>query len=68
MFVCFMIICCFFICVFSLAVVFAVSFARRIVLLVFAQINKNLKPTKTYKNLQEPAQICKNTDIYINTQ
>ncbi len=62
-----MIICMFFV-VFLLAVVVVVSIARLVVLVVFVQTNKNLKPTETHKNLQEPAKTNKNTEININTQ
>ena len=56
------------VCVFFLSVVVAISFARFVVLVVFVQTTKNIKPRKTYKNLQEPAKTYKNMEMNINTQ
>ena len=58
-------------CLFFLAVVLVVSFARCVVFVIFVQTNKNLKPATIYKNLhnlQEAAKTCKTTEININTQ
>ena len=59
-----------FCCLLLLAVVFVVSFARVVVFVVFVLTDKNLKPTKTYKNLQnlqEPTKTYKNKEMNINT-
>ncbi len=40
-----------FVAYFAHRVVFVVSFARFVVFVVFVQTNKNLKPTRTCKNL-----------------